>query len=64
VVEAERTAISNLTAIMGRTAAYTGQKVTWEDMMNSAERLGPVEYVMGPVNMEFSVPLPGTQHKE
>ncbi len=63
VVEAERTAISTLTAIMGRTAAYTGQKVTWEEMLNSTERLGPETYELGPVTMEFPVPLPGTQHK-
>ncbi|MEN8116968.1 MAG: Gfo/Idh/MocA family oxidoreductase [Bacteroidota bacterium] len=63
VVEAERTAVSTLTAIMGRTAAYTGQKVTWEDMMNSTERLGPDKYELGPVDMEFPVPVPGTQHK-
>ncbi len=63
VVEAERTAVSTLTAIMGRTAAYTGQKVTWEEMMNSTERLGPEKYEMGLVEMEFPVPLPGTQHK-
>ncbi len=64
VVEAERTAISTLTAIMGRTAAYTGQKVTWEEMQTSNERLGPEEYEMGPVDMEFPVPLAGTQHNE
>lgn len=64
VVEAERTAISTLTAIMGRTAAYTGQLVTWEEMLNSSEKLGPEKYEMGPVNMEFPVPIPGTQHKE
>ncbi|MCF6332819.1 MAG: Gfo/Idh/MocA family oxidoreductase [Draconibacterium sp.] len=63
VVEAERTAISTLTAIMGRTAAYTGQKVTWEDMLDSTMRLGPVKYEMGPVDMKFPVPVPGTQHK-
>jgi len=63
VVEAERTAISTLTAIMGRTAAYTGKKVTWEEMMNSTERLGPKKYELGPVDMEFPVPVPGTQHK-
>lgn len=63
VVEAERTAISTLTAIMGRTAAYTGQLVTWEEMMTSAEKLGPEKYEMGPVTMEFPVPIPGTQHK-
>ncbi len=63
VVEAERTAISTLTAIMGRTAAYTGKKVTWEEMMNSTQRLGPTKYELGPVDMEFPVPVPGTQHK-
>jgi predicted dehydrogenase len=41
IVEAENTAISTLTAIMGRTSAYTGQEVTWEQMMNSNDRLGP-----------------------
>ena len=39
VVEAERTAISTLTAIMARTAAYTGQKVTWDEMMNSTDEI-------------------------
>lgn len=63
VVEAERTAISTLTAIMARTAAYTGQKVTWEDMLNSTDKLGPDKYEMGPVDMEFPVPAPGIQHK-
>lgn len=63
VVEAERTAISTLTAIMGRTAAYTGQLVTWEEMLSSTMKLGPEKYEMGPVNMEFPVPVPGTQHK-
>lgn len=63
VVEAERTAISTLTAIMARTAAYTGQKVTWADMMDSTEKLGPDNYEMGPVDMEFPIPVPGTQHK-
>jgi predicted dehydrogenase len=63
VVEAERTAISTLTAIMGRTAAYTGQLVTWEEMMNSTVKLGPEKYEMGPVDMEFPVPIPGAQHR-
>jgi len=64
VVEAERTAISTLTAIMGRTAAYTGQLVSWEEMLNSTVKLGPEKYEMGAVSMEFPVPIPGTQHKE
>jgi myo-inositol 2-dehydrogenase / D-chiro-inositol 1-dehydrogenase len=64
IVEAERTAISTLSAIMGRTAAYTGRKVEWEEMMNSTERLGPDSYELGPVSMEFPVPVPGIQHRE
>jgi myo-inositol 2-dehydrogenase / D-chiro-inositol 1-dehydrogenase len=63
VQEAERTAISTLTAIMARTAAYTGRKVTWEEMMTSPEILGPKVIELGPVNMEFLTPIPGIQHK-
>jgi hypothetical protein len=33
---------------MGRTAAYTGQEITWDALMDSKEHLGPTEYVMGP----------------
>jgi predicted dehydrogenase len=32
---------STLIAIMGRMAAYTGQEITWEQAMNSEERLVP-----------------------
>jgi predicted dehydrogenase len=32
---------STLMAIMGRMAAYTGQEITWEQMLNSQERLVP-----------------------
>lgn len=32
---------STLMAIMGRTAAYTGQEVTWEQALNSEEKLVP-----------------------
>jgi len=34
---------STLLAIMGRMAAYTGQEVTWEEAMNSQQRLFPEE---------------------
>jgi predicted dehydrogenase len=63
VQEAERTAISTLTAIMGRTAAYTGRKVTWDEMMTSPEILGPEVLEMGPVGQEYLTPVPGIQHK-
>ena len=32
---------STLLALMGRMAAYTGQEITWEQAMNSQERLVP-----------------------
>ena len=37
----EESVRSNLTAILGRTAAYAGREVTWEEMMRSEERLEP-----------------------
>lgn len=40
---------SSLMAIMGRMAAYTGQKITWEQAMNSAEDLTPTSYEWGPL---------------
>lgn len=36
-----RMANSTLAAIMGRMAAYTGQEITWEMMLNSQEKLVP-----------------------
>jgi predicted dehydrogenase len=36
---AEEAVSSNLTAILGRTAAYTNSTVTWDEMMRSTERL-------------------------
>lgn len=60
VNEAEQTAISTLTAIMGRTAAYTGKLVTWDEIFKSNMDLGPEKMEFGPVDMQFDVPLPGT----
>ena len=57
---ARDTALSTLTGIMGRTSAYTGRKITWEEMMKSDMKLGPVKIAMGDVDMEFKVPVPGT----
>jgi len=60
LVEAERTAVSTLVAVMGRISAYTGQEVTFEEMMGSEMRLGPETYALGPVAIEAVVPVPGT----
>ena len=49
-------AVSTLVGIMGRMAAYTGQQITYEQALNSQERLFPE-------NLDFSgkmdvAPLP------
>ncbi len=60
LVEAEETARSNLTCIMGRESAYAGgDEVTWEEMMKSALRLGPEKLEWGPVNMDTGARIPG-----
>lgn len=41
VNDGKRLATSTLLAIMGRMAAYTGQQVTWEQALNSHEKLVP-----------------------
>ena len=41
--DGERMATSTLLAIMGRNAAYSGQQVTWDQILNSEERLFPTE---------------------
>lgn len=60
VNEAEHNASSSLVAIMGRESAYTGQLITWDDMMNSNLRLGPTEYRWGTVDIKEEPPIPGT----
>jgi predicted dehydrogenase len=49
---------STMMAIMGRMACYTGQVITWDDAMNSEERLGPDSYDWGDVPVP-EVALPG-----
>jgi myo-inositol 2-dehydrogenase/D-chiro-inositol 1-dehydrogenase len=43
-----RSATSTLVGIMGREAAYTGQKITWERLLKSEQRLVPQELAWGP----------------
>ena len=56
--EGRTVAESTLTAIMGRMSAYTGQKVTWEQALNSNEDLSPAEYAFGPLAVA-EVAMPG-----
>ena len=44
---------STMMAILGRTAAYTGQTITWEQIMNSQQDLSPPQY-----DWAVSLPLP------
>ena len=50
-----------MVAIMGRTSAYTGKEVTWDELMNSDMKLGPEIFVMGDIDYikTTSVPVPG-----
>ena len=56
--ELKPVAESTLTAIMGREAAYTGQEVTWDEMLNAKQTLGPSPVVFGDLAVP-PVPMPG-----
>jgi len=47
----EYMAHSTLMAIMGRMAAYTGQTITWDQVLNSTMDLSPPAYEWGPLEM-------------
>ena len=50
---------STLMAIMGRMATYTGQAVTWEQALQSEEKLAPARYDWDAKPPESSVAIPG-----
>ena len=50
---------STLMAIMGRMATYTGQKITWEQAMNSEENLSPDRYDWDATPPKSEVAIPG-----
>jgi myo-inositol 2-dehydrogenase/D-chiro-inositol 1-dehydrogenase len=56
--ELKHVAESTLTAIMGRQAAYTGQVLTWDQILNSPEALVPEKLTFGPMATP-PVPVPG-----
>jgi myo-inositol 2-dehydrogenase/D-chiro-inositol 1-dehydrogenase len=63
--EATNVAISTLTAVMGRIAAYTGKTVTWDEVMDpnntdpAFAALGPKEYNWNVALMSTEIPVPG-----
>jgi len=50
---------TTLMAIMGRMATYTGQKVTWEQALNSQENLSPARYDWEAAPPKSEVAIPG-----
>ena len=54
----EYMAYSTMLAIMGRMATYTGQEITWEQAMNSAQALSPEKYEWGAAP-EVEIARPG-----
>ena len=60
ISQAEATAISTLVAIMGRMSAYTGNDVTWDQVMSSDMNLLPVDLALKNVDMsKYAIPIPG-----
>jgi len=56
--EAQNVAESTLTAIMGREAAYTGNVIVWDDLIQSDLDFSPARYEFGEVVVR-EVPMPG-----
>ena len=59
VNDGENAAMSTLMAIMGRTVAYTGKRVTWKQMLESKEDLMPKKLEWGSIATP-AVAIPGT----
>lgn len=56
--ELKQVAESTLSAIMGREAAYTGQSLTWDEVMSADQDLMPPNLAFGPLEVP-PVPIPG-----
>jgi predicted dehydrogenase len=56
--DAERSAMSTMVGLMGREAAYTGQKITWKKMMASKQNLLPQEFAWSQ-NKFAEIAVPG-----
>jgi myo-inositol 2-dehydrogenase / D-chiro-inositol 1-dehydrogenase len=57
--QAHDLAAATLVGVMGRESAITGKLVTYEEMLTSNLRLGPLEYKWQPVNIKAEPPIPG-----
>ncbi|MDR1224277.1 MAG: Gfo/Idh/MocA family oxidoreductase [Tannerella sp.] len=60
VNQAEETALSTLTAVMGRMSAYTGQDITWDQALTADLDLLPSAPELKDVDMSaYRIPVPG-----
>lgn len=60
ISQAEEIAVSSLTAIMGRISAYTGQDVTWDQMMASDMDLLPADLTLRNLDVSaYPISVPG-----
>ncbi len=50
---------STMLAVMGRMCTYTGKALTWDECLNSQERLGPSEYAWNDDVPAVQVAIPG-----
>jgi predicted dehydrogenase len=50
---------STMLAIMGRMCTYTGKELTWDECINSEERLGPKQYAWNDEVPDVKVAMPG-----
>ena len=50
---------STMIGVMGRMCTYTGQTLTWDDCVNSQEKLGPSHYAWNDEVPKVAVPVPG-----
>ncbi len=65
ICQAEETANSTLTAVMGRISAYTGGEVTWDQVMAMDMNLLPDKLELANQDMsKYVIPVPGTAPKE
>jgi predicted dehydrogenase len=63
--QAVETAISCITAIMGRESAYTGNEVTYDQVFNSEVILLPAKLELGTYDLKaYTVPVPGKPKEE
>jgi myo-inositol 2-dehydrogenase/D-chiro-inositol 1-dehydrogenase len=56
--ELKQVAESTLSAILGREAAYTGQEIVWDELLNAQQDLTPPQLAFGPIAVP-PVAVPG-----